>query len=93
VSPLRLRDLEPGVPPRLVRVRERRQVARVVGEDQLDPQVVDRPVHAELGQGRSAELDPDEARRAPFDRHHLHLVEDEVELRALLPSRHEVRLA
>jgi D-amino-acid dehydrogenase len=39
------------------------------------------------------QLDPDEARREPLDRHHLDLVEDQVRLGALLLLRHPVRLA
>ncbi len=62
VAALGLRELEPGVPPRLVRTGERRQLAHVVREDQLDPQVVERAVDAEVGERRPAQLDPDEAR-------------------------------
>ena len=86
VAALGLRELEPGVPPRLVRTGERRQLAGVVREDQLDPQVVERAVDAEVGQRRPAELDPDEARREPFDGHHLDLVEDQRQLLTLLLS-------
>jgi hypothetical protein len=76
VPTLRGGDVEPGGEPRLVGAREGRQLAGVVREHQLDPLVEQRPVDAEVGERRGAELHAHVGRREALDGDDLDLVED-----------------